>query len=99
MMSTVHITLPSELQRRAKKRADELGLSFSELTRRALEEAIAQEPGHAADISAIFGILGSGEPSDIAERKDEYIGEAFEHEYLRKIGRPSKDEIGPPKAD
>jgi hypothetical protein len=101
MMSRIEITLPPELHRRAKKRADELGLSFSELTRRVLEREVgggeAVQPR--GDITAIFNLGSSTEPTDIAKHKDEYIGEAVEHEYLRKMGRLSKDEIGPPKAD
>lgn len=93
------ISLPPELHRRAKRRAAELGVSLSELTRRALEHEIGEASRPEGDISAIFGILGSGEPSDIAKHKDRYIADATWREYLRKMGRLSKDEIGPQRGE
>ena len=41
----------------------------------------------AADISIIFDLGASGEPTDIARDKDKMIGEAVWDEYLRKTGR------------
>lgn len=99
MMTRTQISLPPELHRRAKRRAAELGVSLSELTRRALEHKIGEASRPEGDISAIFGILGSGEPSDIAKHKDRYIADATWREYLRKMGRLSKDEIGPQRGE
>ena len=99
-MVRTQISLPPELHRRAKERAAREGLSLSELARRGLEREVAgAESAPRGDISAIFGILGPGPPSDIAKNKDRYIAAATEREYLRKMGRLSKDEIGPQSRD
>lgn len=99
-MSRTQISLPPELHSRAKRRADELGVSFSELARRGLARELAREEQRPqGDISAIFNLGSSGEPSDIARHKDRYIADATWREYLRKTGQLSKDEIGPPRGE
>jgi len=86
MLFRTQINLPGEDHRRAKARAAELGISLAEyirrLIRRDLDDAQPQ-----ADISAIFDLFASDEPTDVARFKDEYIGEAVEAEYLRSVGR------------
>jgi hypothetical protein len=39
------------------------------------------------DISIMFDLCASGEPTDIARDKDKMIGDAVWQEYLRKTGR------------
>ena len=76
MMSRMQITLEPELQRRARKRASDLGISLAEYIRR----LIARDLGSAVpsgDPSAIFD-LGSSGGSDIAKNKDVMIAQAFE---------------------
>lgn len=94
-MVRTQISLPPELHRRAKRRAAEEGVSLSELARRGLEREVGGEPEPKGDISAIFGIMGPGPPSDIAKDKERRLAEATRREYERKMGRLSKNEIGP----
>jgi hypothetical protein len=75
MMSRTQITLDLEIQRRAQKRASELGISFAEYVR----SLVARDLGGARKAparSAVFD-LGSSGGSDIARNKDAMIGEAF----------------------
>ena len=78
-----------EMQRRAQAKAAELGISFAEYVRR----VIAQDLGEArprADISMIFDLGASEEPTDIARDKDKLLGEAVWKEYVRKTGHKPK---------
>lgn len=84
MMTRVQVSLPSELQRRARARAGELGISFAEYVRRLVAGDLGT-PKPAADISAIFGLGHSG-GSDVASFKDEYVGEAVDAEHPREAG-------------
>jgi hypothetical protein len=87
MMVRTQITLKSDAHRRAKRRAAERGISLAEYFRQMVDHDLGEEPK--GDISAIFGIGDSG-GSDIANHKDEYIGEAFWQEYLRSTGQPPR---------
>ena len=82
MMARVQISLTQEEQKRAKVRAAELGISFAEYVRR-LVRADLEETTPPAGIVAIFDLGDSG-GSDVARLKDEYVGEAFEADYLRE---------------
>ena len=78
-----------EMQRRAHAKAAELGISFAEYVRR----VVAQDLGEAkpkADISMIFDLGASEEPTDIARDKDKLLGEAVWQEHLRKTGHKPK---------
>ena len=78
MMARTQITLDPELHRRARERADELGISLAEYIRRLVARDL--EPvTRVADISVFFD-LGSSGGSDIARHKDEYVGRALEDE-------------------
>lgn len=86
-MERTQISLDSELRGRAKRRAEELGISLAELTRRALNRELQgaqRDPD--GDISSIFD-LGSSDGSDVARDKDRYLAKAGWNEYLRKTGR------------
>lgn len=85
MTSRTQITIEPELQRKAHRRAADQGISFAEYVRRLLRRDLEEPARPKADISAIFGIGDSG-GSDIANHKDEYIGEAFEQMRLRRRG-------------
>jgi hypothetical protein len=80
------ITMDPELQRRAHAKAAELGISFAEYVRRLVADDLAA-PKSKPDISILFDLGASGEPTDIARDKDKMIGEAVWEEYLRKTGR------------
>jgi hypothetical protein len=86
MSARTQITMDPELQKRAQARAAELGISFAEYVRRLVASDIG-EPKAKANISIVFDLGASGEPTDIARDKDKMIGEAVWEEYLRKTGR------------
>jgi hypothetical protein len=89
MNARTQITMDPEMQRRAHAKAAELGISFAAYVRR----VIAQDLGEAkpkADISMIFDLGASEEPTDIARDKDKLLGEAVWQEYLRKTGHKPK---------
>jgi hypothetical protein len=86
MMSRTQLSLTLEQHRKARKRAEELGISLSEYVRRLVDQDLQGIP-RPADVSAIFDLGRSG-GSNIAVHKDEYVGEALEAEY-RSETRPS----------
>lgn len=86
MMVRTQVSLDRELHRRARSRAEELGISLAELTRRALESQLApSDTERGRDISSIFALGDSG-GADIAAEKDRYLAEAAWNEHLRKTG-------------
>jgi hypothetical protein len=89
MNARTQITMDPELQRRARKKAAELGMSFAEYVRRVVARDLG-EPNPKADVSIIFDLGASEEPTDIARDKDRLLGEAVWQEYLRKTGRKSR---------
>lgn len=74
MMYRTQITLDPELQRRARKKAQAQGISFSEYLRRLLARDLGK-PSAGASPSVIFDLGDSGE-SNVARNKDLMIGEA-----------------------
>lgn len=83
MMSRTQISLDPELQRRAQRRAAELGISFAEYVRSLVRRDLVEPHRPKVDISAIFDLGDSG-GSDIANHKDEYIADAI---AARKLER------------
>lgn len=90
MMVRTQIMLKSDSHRRVKRRAAERGISLAEYFRQMVERDLGEEPK--GDISAIIGLFDTGDSggSDIANHKDEYIGEAFWQDYLRTTGQPPR---------
>ena len=86
MNARTQITMDPELQRRAHAKAAELGLSFAEYVRRLVAHDLA-EPKCEADVSLLFDLGVSSEPTDVARDKDQMIGEAVWSEHLRKVAR------------
>jgi hypothetical protein len=84
MMAKTQITLETEMQRRARQRANDLGVSLAEYFRRLVARDLAR-PETAAHVDRIFD-LGSSGGSDIASQKDSMIAEAF-HSTRRKPRR------------
>jgi hypothetical protein len=75
MKVRTQITLDREMQERARRRANALGISLSEYIR----QTVARDLGGSRskpDITTIFD-LGSSAGSDIAHNKDAMIAEAF----------------------
>jgi hypothetical protein len=85
MMARSQITLDRELQRRARDRAAQLGISLAEYVRRLVARDLG-EPRPQADPSLIIGLGNSG-GSNIARDKDRMIGEAIEAERQRETRR------------
>ena len=85
MMSRTQITLEPESQRRARRRANDLGISFAEYVRRLVERDLSQ-PKAVAGIEALFDLGNSG-GSNIAKNKDEMIEEAFDFEATASTRR------------
>lgn len=76
MPSRSQITLSPALDRRAKQRARELGISFAEYVRRVIAADLAHQQT-APPIVELAGIGDSG-GSDVAAEKDRYLNEAFD---------------------
>lgn len=73
-------------QRRARAKAAELGISFAEYVRRLVTSDLS-EPKPKFDITQMFDLGASDEPTNIARDKDKLIGEAVWQDYLRSTGR------------
>jgi hypothetical protein len=85
MNARTQITMDPEMQRRAHTKAAELGISFAEYVRRLVATDLG-EPKPKADISIVFDLGASDEPTDIARDKDKMLGRAVWEEYLRDTG-------------
>ena len=77
------------MQRRAQAKAAELGISFAEYMRRLVAQDLGR-PKRRPDVSIIFDLGASKEPTDIARDKDKMLGEAVWEEYQRDVGRRPK---------
>ena len=88
MMSRTQITLDPEIQRRARKRASDLGVSLAEYLRRLVSRDLAGAPTK-ADPAAVFD-LGSSGGCNIAKDKDAMIAEAF-------VSAPKNPRAGNPR--
>lgn len=75
MMSRTQITLDPEIQRRARQRASDLGISLAEYVRRLVTRDLGGAQPE-ADPATVFD-LGSSGGSDIAGHKDSMIAGAF----------------------
>jgi hypothetical protein len=78
MMARTQVTLEPELQRRARKRATELGISLAEYVRRLVAHDLGTSSA-TTDVSNIFD-LGSSGGSNIARDKHAMIAQAFADE-------------------
>jgi hypothetical protein len=85
MMVRTQVALGNEIQQRARQRATDLGVSFSEYVRRLVARDIAR-PVVVANVACVFD-LGSSGGSDIARNKDAMIAEAFQAAH----GNPRKN--------
>ncbi|MDQ3553415.1 MAG: hypothetical protein M3395_03265 [Chloroflexota bacterium] len=75
MMQRTQVTLEVEDHRNARRRANALGISLAEYIRRLVRRDL-EAPARTSDPSAFFALGDSG-GSDVANRKDEYVGEAI----------------------
>lgn len=72
MMARTQITLDADLQRLARRKAADLGISLAEYVRRLVARDL-RGLEKKVDVSAVFD-LGRSDGADIARRKDEMIG-------------------------
>jgi hypothetical protein len=75
MMSRSQITLDAEIQRRARRRASDLGVSLAEYIRRLVARDLGSSPAPASP-AAVFD-LGASPGSDVARNKNAMISDAF----------------------
>jgi hypothetical protein len=75
MMARTQITLEAEMQRRARQRANELGVSLAEYLRRLVARDLTR-PKVAFGVDRIFDLGNSG-ASDVAKHKDSMIAESL----------------------
>jgi hypothetical protein len=75
MMSRTQIALDPETQRRARRRASDLGISLAEYVRRLVARDLGA-PQRAANPAAVFD-LGASAGSNIAANKHAMLAEAF----------------------
>jgi hypothetical protein len=86
MNARTQITLDPETQRRAHTKAADLGISFAEYVRRLITADLGAQPRR-LDISALFDLGASTEPTDIARDKEKLLNEATWADHLLKTGR------------
>lgn len=75
-MRLTAVTLDRETQRRAQRRASELGISLAEYLRRLVSRDLSNSRTAKTDVSAIFD-LGRSDAFNVARNKDEMIAAAF----------------------
>jgi hypothetical protein len=75
MMSRTQILLDQEIQRRARQRASDLGVSLAEYVRRLVTCDLGGKRPAASPV-AVFD-LGASDGCDVAANKDAMIAEAF----------------------
>src|ERR1700730_16215748 len=92
MNARTQITMDPELQRRAQAKAAELGLSFAEYVRRLVAHDLG-EPKRKADVSLLFDLVASREPTDIARDKGNMIAAASWNGDLRRPGRKQRRRV------
>ena len=85
MRSRTQITLEPELQRQARKRASDMGVSFAEYVRRLVARDLGSaRPG--SNPAAVFDLGASG-GSDVTLNKDAMIAAAFANRARGFAGR------------
>lgn len=84
MMSRTQVTLDTQIHRRARQRASELGVSLAEYVRRLVARDLAR-PQANADVTCVFD-LGQSGGSDVAKNKDAIIAEVFQRVPKRSRG-------------
>jgi hypothetical protein len=84
-MSRTQISLDPYLQKQARAKAAELGISFAEYVRRLVAADLVGERRR-VDISEMFDLGDSG-GSDVARYKDEYLAQAVDELHREKEAR------------
>jgi hypothetical protein len=84
MMSRTQVTLDTQIHRRARQRASELGVSLAEYVRRLVARDLAR-PQANADVTRVFDLGRSG-GSDVAQNKDAMIADIVQRVPKRSRG-------------
>jgi len=84
MSARSQITLDPDIQRRAQRKAAELGISFAEYVRRLVASDLG-EPKPTVDVSVVFDLGASTEPTNVARDKHQLIGDAAWNDHLRSV--------------
>ena len=88
---TIHVSIPLETEEmhRASEAARAQGVTVEDYLRLLVSNHLptVPDPDAKADISILFDIFESDEPTDIARDKDKMVGEAVWKEHLRKTGQ------------
>jgi hypothetical protein len=82
MMARTQVVLDPELQRAARRKADQLGISFAEYLRRLVADDLTT-PEASADPTQVFDLGRSG-GSDVSRDKDRMIVDALVAERSRR---------------
>ncbi len=85
MMARTQITLEPELQRQARRRAADRGISFAQYVRQLV--AIDLAPKRRRANAAVVFALGASDGTDVARDKDALLGAAIESEARRRRRR------------
>lgn len=85
MNARTQITMDPEMQRRAHAKAADLGISFAEYIRRVVANDLGERMPK-ADISIVFDLGASAEPTNVARDKRAMIGEAAWSDHVRSVG-------------
>jgi plasmid stability protein len=84
MARTVTIELPDDLEERLRDRAARRNLSIEEVVLRCLRQSAHQNASHEGDpLAPLLGTLRTAEPSDIARRHDDYLGDGLVEKLSR----------------
>lgn len=86
MMSRTQVSLEPELQRRARRRAAELGISFAQYVRRLVAHDLGGRRKK-GNVSVVFNLGASRPGSDVARDKDAMVGEAVMAERRPSLRR------------
>ena len=88
---TIHISIPLEPDEmhRASEAARAQGVTVEDYLRRLVSNHLPTiaAPVAKADVSILFDMFETDEPTDIARDKDKMVGEAVWKEHLRKTGQ------------
>ncbi len=82
MMARTQVTLDPEMQRRARRKAAHLGVSFAEYVRSLVERDLGRRRPP-VDRSRVFALGGSGS-ADVAAEKDAMLGAAIAADRPRR---------------
>jgi hypothetical protein len=82
MMVRTQVVLDPEVQRAARRKADQLGISFAEYLRRLVANDLGTTQAD-VDPSRVFD-LGSSGGADVGREKDRMIGDALVAEHSRR---------------